>query len=146
MNDQIDHDAEVAKRAWGEGWKNEVKRRADLPLVVFSCVREYGEEDGIHWVTLAAPHGNAINGYARIPEGHPWRVEVPDTVTVHGGVTYEDESGWIGFDTLHGGDVWEGSDMPRFFPPEYEIHWTPEKASDEARSLARQIAIASVKE
>lgn len=61
-----------------------------------------------------------INGYIRIPEGHPWYGLGYDECDkldpdVHGGITYNQEglstpSGnlpgwWLGFDTAHAGDL-----------------------------------------
>ena len=107
-----------------------------------------GYEEGVRWATKTAPMYGAVNGYIQLPEGHPWRAhelqlgEGPD-IDVHGGITYgPDASGWIGFDTLHAGDVWPGS-------PSWQIElggrkWTAEDVAYEARNLARQAAAAEV--
>jgi hypothetical protein len=71
---------------------------------------------------------------------------------VHGGVTYY-QFPWIGFDTAHGFDIWEGEyenkadrylsekyGIPGLHDSKYGIHWTLEKVKDEAKKLARQIA------
>lgn len=105
--------------------------------------RETGEVDGIRWATCNAPFPPAVNGYALLPAGHPWREldlqgEDYAAVDVHGGITYgPDADGWIGFDYLHAGDCWPGSRMPRFGD---HVERTPGEVADEARSLARQIA------
>lgn len=46
-------------------------------------------------------------GYIRLPKGHPW-YKVTSTMDerfvrahVHGGVTYKDAEGWVGFDCNH---------------------------------------------
>ena len=109
-------------------------------------VIESGAEGGISWFIAEAPLWGAVNGYARLPEGHPWReldlqcADYERGPEVHGGVTYgPTEDGWIGFDTLHGGDNWPGS--PRYGGrTEWDIDWTAERVADEARHLARQIA------
>lgn len=106
-----------------------------------------GVEDGIEWVTRHAPLFGAVNGYVRLPKGHPWRAlediqfsEMPD-VDVHGGITYGvDLDGWIGFDTLHAGDLWPGTPLAGLGLS--SEGWTPEMVADEARSLARQAAAA----
>jgi hypothetical protein len=100
-----------------------------------------GVEDGIEWFTYNAPLWGAINGYARIPEGHPWRGLNGETldVKVNGGVTFDSDN-WIGFDTLHSGDYWPG--VPHG-PHDYDTHWTAEMVANEAKALARQIAAAT---
>jgi hypothetical protein len=109
---------------------------------------ERGVEDGIEWCIITAPFWGTVNGYALLPEGHPWREldlqssdydKGPD---VHGGITYGPSDGWVGFDTAHSGDVWPGSDMPTYGPSDYDRTWTVDLVADEARNLARQIAAA----
>lgn len=105
-----------------------------------------GVEDGITWAIVRAPLYGAINGYARIPEGHPWQGlgydDDPLTdVHAHGGLTFA-RDGWIGFDTLHAGDLWPGEGQPHFC---WDGHcdckvWTPALVAAEARALARQVA------
>lgn len=107
-----------------------------------------GVEDGVHWFTAYAPMWGAVNGYAHLPEGHPWRgldyAEIPhadedegvEGVSVNGGLTYASGE-WVGFDTLHFGDYWP--EAPGSFRPG-DTQWTPGLVADEARSLARQIA------
>jgi hypothetical protein len=60
---------------------------------------------GLRCAIVRAPLYGAINGYVQaaddIPEG------VAEQLSVHGGVTYE-HGRWVGFDTLHGGDIWPG--------------------------------------
>jgi hypothetical protein len=70
-------------------------------------------EEGIEWAVMQSPMGG-LNGYARLPEDHPWR-EREDTwdfedVDTHGGITFFD-NGWIGFDTAHGGDWWDPDEL-----------------------------------
>jgi hypothetical protein len=107
---------------------------------------ERGVENGVEWFTYTAPLFGAVNGYAHLPEGHPWRdldLQLDDWdkgPKIHGGVTYGPTAeGWVGFDTLHAGDYWPGA--PRHFGDDRE--WTSEQVADEARSLARQIAQAA---
>lgn len=114
---------------------------------------ERGTEDGIEWALLEAPFYGAVNGYARLPEGHPWReldlmFDDCEVVDVHGGVTYgPDEQGWIGFDTLHAWDIWPGK-TPMFESDAYDpmnIHWTQQRVKEEALSLARQASKGATK-
>lgn len=109
---------------------------------------ERGVENGVEWCTLKAPFSGVVNGYALLPEGHPWRdldlqgsdyAKGPD---VHGGITYGPSSGWIGFDTAHSGDIWPGSELPDLSTgsSEWDRTWTAELVADQARGLARQIA------
>lgn len=108
-----------------------------------------GVEAGVRWVICRAPWG-AVNGYARMPEGHQWREknlqsEDWDLLDAHGGITYgPDADGWVGFDTLHAGDRWPGGDAPHFCRPgECDCKtWTEDMVAAEAKSLARQIAAA----
>jgi hypothetical protein len=117
-----------------------------IPSGFKSVPLERGVENGVEWFTYPAPLWGAVNGYAHLPEGHPWRdldlqiSAYDEGPSVHGGVTYGPTSdGWIGFDTLHAGDNWP--DSPRYSAPtSWDREWTAEMVADEARSLARQIA------
>ncbi len=105
-----------------------------------------GTVDGIQWATCRAPLYGAINGYVRIPEGHPWHGLDYDDIDVaaHGGLTFAAD-GWIGFDTLHLGDLWPGEDQPHFCRSDSEcgcIYWDAEMVADEARALAARVAAA----
>lgn len=82
--------------------------------------RDSGVEAGIQWATCTAPLYGAVNGYVRITEGHPWFGLGYDAieVDVHGGLTFgSDSDGWIGFDTLHSGDIWPGLPLSLRFSP-----------------------------
>jgi len=100
-----------------------------------------GVENGIKWATLKAPLYNAVNGYAHIPEGHPWHGLDYRAIEDHLGwdneLTYGKEN-WVGFDTLHYRDVWPDSETDD--SEQDGIHWTPELVADKARELARLIA------
>ncbi|MBW4032999.1 MAG: hypothetical protein HIU88_10085 [Acidobacteria bacterium] len=133
---------------------------------------EAGTEAGVEWKVLLSPLGNCINGYARIPAGHPWAGirdydDIP--VAVPGGLTFgpepernlfgrvypaRDSEGWIGFDTAHAFDWWSpleltsvgGAPLPLSTlnsPEPYSVVWTREDVVDAARGLARQIAAAT---
>lgn len=108
-----------------------------------SRIVDSGVEAGVYWMTYNAPLWGAVNGYVRVPDGHPWfGLDYDDIdVEVHGGLTFA-RAGWIGFDTLHSGDVWPGSDYTSR-PTSWDIHWTSEKVADEARELARAVAAVS---
>lgn len=107
----------------------------------------HGVEHGIQWVTCRAPLYGAANGYVKIPEGHHWHGLGYDEihVEVHGGLTYGGgPSGWIGFDTLHSGDIWPGlPEFLKFSPTSWDKHWTDDLVADEARALARKVAAAA---
>lgn len=112
-------------------------------------VIDRGWTGGIEWITKPAPIFGAINGYVRLPAGHPWRdldLQMEDHVDVHGGVTYGPTSdGWIGFDTLHSGDWWPGMyDTFRTQPGPLsgERVWTAEDVASEARNLASRASAA----
>ena len=98
-----------------------------------------GIEEGVVWATVEAPIYGAVNGYVKLPEGHPWAglCTLVLDVDVNGGITY-DMDGWIGFNTLHSGDYWPG--CPVFVAESASIHWTAELVADETRELAQQVA------
>lgn len=98
-----------------------------------------GVEDGITWAVCRAPLYGAANGYAQIPEDHPWHGLDYDEidVDVHGGLTFA-RDGWIGFDTLHVGDYWRGQN--HHFHNDWCVHWTDDMVVDAARELARKVA------
>lgn len=102
-----------------------------------------GTEAGIEWATFEAPVYGAVNGYVRLPEGHPWLAfdlqmyDGPD-VDVNGGITYgPTDDRWIGFDTLHAGDYWPG--VP-YGPFRGDTRWDAAMVADETKKLARQAA------
>ena len=87
-----------------------------------------GVHEGVEWCTVVTHTTKAgvraLNGYVRLPDGHPWR-DCRTTAETHerladlasdmsrllvGGateVTYgPDDGGWIGFDTLGVSDHW----------------------------------------
>jgi hypothetical protein len=97
-----------------------------------------GVVDGVLWATAAAPIEPAVNGYAYLPENHPWRgLDYGDIPAVaHGGLTYGHKN-WIGFDFLHSGDYWPGQRRERWGGDEVR---TTEEVELEAQNLARQVA------
>lgn len=114
---------------------------------------------GMACKVVVAPHLASLNGYVRLPTGHPWRGWSYDDIPVEvpGGLTYGcDEDGWIGFDTAHFMDYWSTEEIQRFdgdptyawwlgstesvaIDP-YRIDWTIEKMVAETENLARQAA------
>lgn len=135
------------------------ERNTDMAAKPFpnAQVIDKGIEDGIHWVTAAAPFEGAVNGYVQLPENHPWldyelQFDGPD-IDVHGGITFgPTDERWIGFDTLHAGDSWPvGPDIPdraaktlsrlaSYVLDDYSRTWTAEAVADETRKLAGQAA------
>lgn len=121
------------------------KAKQDKPFPT-AKVLDRGVEEGIEWVITKAPLYGAINGYVKIPFGHPWRHRDYETlnehVEVHGSLTFGSASfaeghNWVGFDTLHAGDYWPGD--TNHFHDDWCRHWTQEKVVEETKSLARQI-------
>ncbi|MBD3778500.1 MAG: hypothetical protein IE923_04445 [Micrococcales bacterium] len=108
---------------------------------------EHGVHEGIRWAVVEAPMYGALNGYVQVPQDHPWHAldyDAPELsgVVVHGGLTFADRSGWIGFDTLHSGDSWPGSpDYNR--QSKWSRHWDKDQVVAEAKSLAGQVAAAA---
>lgn len=107
-------------------------------------------EGNLHGLTVRVvlANGTHVNGYVKLPEGHPWANrdlfendwDLP--ADVHGGITYRHDE-WIGFDTAHGADFW-----PQFGNPLNDwkrnvygdtLHvWTPEELLAEVAGLALQ--------
>ncbi|MCA2275472.1 hypothetical protein JF780_05635 [Mycobacterium intracellulare] len=115
----------------------------ELPSRTMKLI-DRGIEAGIPWVTCRAPIYGAANGYVKIPEGHHWHGLDYNEIDVqaHGGLTYGGgESGWIGFDTLHSGDIWPAG--PDHGPTPWDKHWTDELVAEETRALARRVAAAA---
>lgn len=78
-------------------------------------------------------------GYAKLPADHPWRQLNADDipVDVHGGITYgPDSDGWIGFDTMHAGDMIDMWHRPEGFQPIEGKIWSPSRARLETIRLA----------
>lgn len=120
----------------------------------------HGTESGIDWCVCAAPMPGA-NGYVRIPEGHPWAGLDYDYIpaTAPGGLTF-DRNGWIGFDTMHLGDVWDEEAIEEleslgatwadsYRVPERlrrldrDVFWTLHGVVEYAKDLACQVADAA---
>ncbi|UIU47031.1 hypothetical protein [Microcystis phage MinS1] len=104
---------------------------------------QQGTEQGIDWAICQAPLYGAINGYVRVPDDHPWAGKGYDDIDVDcpGGLTYA-RGGWIGFDTLHQDDLWEGGGRPHYCRAgECTCTvWTADMVADAARALAREVA------
>jgi hypothetical protein len=102
---------------------------------------------GIKCVTAKSPFRN-YNGYVKLPENHPWSGMgyFDIDVHVHGGLTFSD-GGWIGFDTGHAYDIWEGKDIIESSLPSrytdvdspYAIDWNMEMLVAEVENLAEQV-------
>lgn len=106
-----------------------------------------GTHHGVEWCIVNAPMWGAVNGYVRIPADHPWDEmgydeihDVDPHLEVHGGLTFA-RDGWIGFDTLHAGDWWPGSDDNMHFHDDWCKHWTADEVAEETRRLAERVAL-----
>ena len=108
-----------------------------------------GTHRGVEWHTHESPF-YGVNGYMRIPEGHPWYgltyeeinrlVWESDTARFDGGageLTYQAVGGWIGFDTLHACDFWPEM---TYAPELANTLWTPELVAVNARRWCDLIA------
>jgi hypothetical protein len=144
---------EYDKSKWSHGeWDNEPDR-VDFIHAGFSCF------------ILRNLHGNWC-GYVGVPKEHPaYSMDMDDIpVEVHGGVTYKDKCNdhichtpqegmpddveWIGFDTMHRGDLspspsgfdtfhWGDLSSSHFlFPSTYK---NQEYATNQTKSLAEQL-------
>lgn len=81
----------------------------DFPIK--TKVVDSGTIEGIPWVSSRAPIYEAVNGYVRLPDGHPW-LEVEHGYEIEnnipwGEITFQ-RGNWIGFDSLHSGQYWPG--------------------------------------
>jgi hypothetical protein len=104
-----------------------------------------GEIDGILWAAARAPLYEAVNGYVRVPDNHPWldagdEYEGLETDVPWGGFTYH-KGNWFGFDSLHAGQWWpaEGSAWGRgpfeddmVMSDALVIEWTQQRAREAA--------------
>lgn len=108
------------------------------------------QKDGIEWRAYMGPM--SINGYVKLPEGHPWNDKVlagddSELVDVHGGITYQSDT-VIGFDTVHCYDA-PHPDSPNFFPMQAFKGghvWNVSEVQEEAIHLADQVAHTARKE
>lgn len=97
---------------------------------------------GLHCMVLPSPMGTN-NGYVMIPPSHPnYRKEAEcEKYDCHGGVTFTgkltgQDGWWIGFDTLHLGDLVPGVDIGRTTTSVFrEVEWV----MDEVTRLAAQV-------
>lgn len=90
---------------------------------------------GFRCALVQAPLWGAINGYVRVPSIEQ---EQAEQVDVHGGVTYGvDQDGWIGFDTLHAGDLWpDDPSSRRDVGREWGRTWTEDQVAAETERMA----------
>lgn len=120
----------------------------------FGAIRE-GYEDGVQWRLTFGLGNHSVNGYVKVPATHGKMDSEsyldPDyQYEVHGGLTYSDEEGWLGFDTSHYGDYWPPRELEKFggTPPEDPISnfaevnylWTLDSVELEVIKLARQVS------
>jgi hypothetical protein len=95
---------------WGTG------DHPSTPELEARAVRR-GATDGMPWLVVQPYRGAPfLNGYVRVPIGHPWLLvgdpELELDVGAPGGFTYgPDGDGWLGFDTVHGGDYWSDEEL-----------------------------------
>lgn len=96
-----------------------------------------GEIEGIPWVAARAPLYGAVNGYVRLPSGHPWlEMEYIENSVPWGEITYT-SGNWIGFDSLHSGQYWPSDepfnrrwDHDTVMTEEMVIGWTKQLAQE----------------
>lgn len=89
------------------------------------------EVHGLRCALMRAPFYGAINGYVRVPG---LAANLVQEINVHGGVTYE-SGDWIGFDTLHSGDMWPGDHGIR---SQWDRTWTEDQVAAETEQMAAQ--------
>jgi hypothetical protein len=125
--------------------------------IVQDAERRWEAPNGIECAAVRNPFGS-MNGYVRLPEGHIGRGMSYDDLTIeaHGGLTYGvDEEGWIGFDTLHSGDIWTGlipvgtsesrrQSITREYNVEWRTEWNEDAVAAECERIAEQVPGATV--
>lgn len=87
------------------------------------------------------------NGYVELPKDHPYYGKYYDdmdnNIDVHGGITYSDYNGWVGFDCAHGWDLKPDLEYGYYYYPSRdttnEHYWTKEEVIEETNSLAEQL-------
>lgn len=103
-----------------------------------------GEVDGIEWLALRAPCYGAVNGYVRVPDGHPWYALNDGGYGMDMGVPFGEctwqGGNWFGFDTLHSGQHWPGQPgMPEpyetWMSESLAIEWTEQAARNAANAI-----------
>lgn len=143
----MNQDKKKAPAGQGEGNDTRKVNQMSSTNPINSPIITAGTHKGISWETRQGVFG-AVNGYALLPEGHPYRkldlqMENYDVVRMHGGVTFgPTDGGWIGFDTSHAGDVWpdmpDNLQYPGSLVP--DTHWTQERVEAQCRKMCDQIA------
>jgi len=72
-----------------------------------------GEHEGYPWVAARAPIYGAVNGYVRLPDGHPW-LDIDPLYMIENSIPWGEitfgKGNWIGFDSLHFGQYWPSED------------------------------------
>jgi len=138
---------------FGAQWTHDLPWRGGLLLAT-----------GIHYRMRWAVMPGAIGacGYVKVGLDHPWcSIEDPELIQsvdadVHGGLTYVNHEGWVGFDTGHAGDVWRQqppgvrtAKLPKRFRRMFRVieklspwvrEWTIPLVAAECRRLAGQAA------
>ena len=139
----------IKRRAcFGARWTHDVPWRGGLLLAT-------GIHYGMRWAVMPCAAG--AGGYVKVGLDHPWCVADPGMIEsvdadVHGGLTYVDHEGWVGFDTAHAGDFWRQQPpgtstgvLPRRFRRLFRIidqlapwarEWTIPLVAAECRRLA----------
>ena len=119
----------------------------------YSHIRE-GYEDGVHWKLTFGLGNHSVNGYVKVPATHEKMTSESymdlNDYEVHGGLTYSDEEGWLGFDTSHYGDYWpplalkEIGGTPRedqtYIVAEVNFIWNINLVEKEVINLAQQVS------
>lgn len=120
---------------------------SDFPIA--GAVVADGEHDGIIWVAARAPIYDAVNGYVRLPDGHPW-LDTNDLWKIENSVPWGEvtfgRGNWRGFDTTHYGQYWPSMSEPPLNLPhdpgallmseDLAIEWTQQFARDAAKAKA----------
>ncbi len=128
-----------AKRNQRRFWKKQWKPATEWPS--HAALQRWTSPDGYECIAMTNPM-QTINGYVRIPHGHPaCDPDVQVSHCVHGGITFRLSSKrgvWLGFDTLHAGDFMP-STLPRLFPDTEGRRWTLTDVIKETERLSNAL-------
>lgn len=102
-----------------------------------------GDFEGFPWVAARAPLYGAVNGYVRLPDGHPWLEWLAEGKYVENSVPWGEltfqQGNWVGFDSMHSGQYWPGqSEFSSYGPYEGDTLMTAEMVVGWTAQLAQE--------
>lgn len=131
---------------WSKGWPNGIDQEKHLVISKENLAKVQAELDS---GATAFQAMETVYGDNDEPLNRDY---LDDYLSCHGGITWYQHP-FVGFDTMHSGDVWDGTpweeppmpgmsmrstDIARKSP--WVTQWSLEKICEEAKNLARQVA------